>query len=145
MGQFLPDMYDALSIDDFLKNMSDIPKPSLLKLLNPLFILSRPTQNILIDFWNVSIRKRVFGFEIRLYDLKDELTVSPPFSGNSDRWKEFRNLDEGRYSRIRTLYNLFTQNLQYVRAIKFGPPIPDYRKQNDLEEIVEASPIIATQ
>ena len=144
IGQLLPDMYDALTIDDFLENKDKIPTPSKVKLINPFFYFKTRREYVLIDFWNVSIRhpdQRFPGAGFFIYDLSNELHVLP----NALPWEieeqtRIENLAEGRYSRIRTYYSLRTGNLFFMSSIKNGPPAPTWLSENDekagLEKLV---------
>ena len=137
LGHLLPDMYDALSINDFLDNKDKINhstsiKKGILILVNPGWLLRRRDFSV-IDFWNVSLRHASNdGFII--YDLASELYIKQ--IGNA-------HADEGRYSRVRVRYYPSIDNSYFLRGIKSGPPVPHYLERKGLGKITDDA-IVAT-
>ena len=141
IGKLLPDMYDALTIDDFLENRDNIPIPSKVRLINPIYYFKTRGVYVLIDFWNVSVRHSYQGFPgtgFFIYDLSNELDILPnALPWEIEKQTKIASLAEGRYSRIRTYYSLRTGNLFFMSSIKNGPPMPTWTNGKDKKSGLE--------
>lgn len=136
-GHLLPDMYDALTIGDFLENKSKIPLPSKLKMINPLVYL-KTRNHVMIDFWNVGLRhpEDYWLQGIMIYDLNNELLIEFNVSPRDYRSLiRLARLEEGRYNRVRAYHSQRSDRLYLISVKRFGTSAPDFiTREEDLEK-----------
>ena len=120
----LPDMYDALTIDDFLAEKDQIPKPLTWRVVD--FLLNgKPRDSVLIDFYNVyllSARSDSVSFGWVMSNGKHGLFLFPLYPELDE--KEITRYQDGLYERVRVYYLPKYDRLHLVRTIKLKSNIP---------------------
>ena len=143
----LPDMYEAVSVSDFLDDIHSIEAQSRWKLLSPIAGPFCYTSEKLsewevfpyVSFNNVTLQK--IGRNFKISDMTAEFIAYSPinplrvtFGGSVDPNK----LTEGRYFRVGVLYSPRKKWVCLERAEKFGSPQKDTMIRN-LERITNAA------
>ena len=114
LGYLFPDVYNAISVSDFLLSKNNIPIRSRWRFLNPLsyataYIHVKPKKLemlAIINFHNINL---AFGERrYTLFDMTGKFTVYPPISGERIALGTCVNpneLIEGRYFEVTVLYS----------------------------------------
>ena len=133
----LPDMYDAQSVRDFLREKQNIQIPSFLRMLNPLILLVIGERAI-ITFTNVDLDVHQHHGNYTISDTTGSINVGtqlptypkPPPSENLE------NLASGRYYQVTICYSPRDDASNLFDAKRFGPPEAEGVQQQNLATIV---------
>ena len=120
----IPDMYDALTIDDFLAEKDNIVEPRTWRVIN--FLLNgKPRDSVLIDFYNVYLLSAKFinvSFGWVISNGQHGLFLFPLYPELDEN--EMPRYQDGLYERVRVFYLPKYDRLHLVRAIKLKSNIP---------------------
>lgn len=120
-----PDMYQAISVKDFIDNRNQICIPSKWKMLSLLASWAGP--QAIVEFTNVNLdfTRQKEGI-CRLYDLTGEINTGlmiPRFTAHTS--DSLANLANGRFFEVDIIYSPEHKTSRLSRIKKFGPPRPD--------------------
>lgn len=137
LGHFFVDMYEAVTLDDFINEKDTIPKPSKWKLVNPL--TWGINKEVLIFVNNVTLRFENEGYVIS--DLTNSLFVNRAVAPGARSLfsAAHKNIAEGRYYELIIQYCLAEDRAYLYGTTRFGPLTPD--PQADLERILDKQPV----
>ena len=137
-----PDIYDALTIGDFVRSKDQIHKPSKWKMVNPV-MYTKIKDYVIIGFRNVNLNVNRFAngyVTFTMFDLSDSLFIIPDaMPWDTKKFAQFASLKDGRYNQVNVLYSPFSDLPLLMSAERFEPIIPEDSYPPNLEKILDIS------